>query len=108
MPRQACASGAGGGRVIWPVFECLFGIRPDAGRKTIAWHPAYAHRLGRLKMENLCIGGASFDVASERVSPSHARYTIRTQETGWTVCVTENGEEKALPLDGELSIVMED
>ena len=47
-------------------------------------------------------------VASERVSPSHARYTIRTQETGWTVCVAENGEEKALPLDGELSIVMED
>ena len=94
--------------MIWPVFECLFGIRPDAGRKTIAWHPHTPIGWEGWKMENLCIGGASFDVASERVSPSHARYTIRTQETGWTVCVTENGEEKALPLDGELSIVMED
>lgn len=69
---------------------------------------AYAHRLGRLEDGEPLHRGASFDVASERVSPSHARYTIRTQETGWTVCVTENGEEKALPLDGELSIVMED
>lgn len=94
--------------MIWPVFECLFGIRPDAGRKTIAWHPHTPIGWEGWKMENLCIGGASFDVVSERVSPSHARYTIRTQETGWTVCVTENGEEKALPLDGELSIVMED
>ena len=94
--------------MIWPVFECLFGIRPDAGRKTIAWHPHTPIGWEGWKMENLCIGGASFDVASERVSPSHARYTIRTQETGWTVRVTENGEEKALPLDGELSIVMED
>ena len=94
--------------MIWPVFECLFGIRPDAGRETIAWHPHTPIGWEGWKMENLYIGGASFDVASERVSPSHARYTIRTQETGWTVCVTENGEEKALPLDGELSIVMED
>ena len=94
--------------MIWPVFECLFGVKPDAGRKTIAWRPHTPIGWEGWKMENLRIGGTSFDVISERVSPSHARYTIKTAEAGWTVCVTENGEEKALALDGELSIVMED
>ena len=94
--------------MIWPVFECLFGVRPDAGRRTIAWRPHTPIGWEGWKMENLRIGGALFDVISERVSPSHARYTIRTQDAGWTVCDTENGEEKTLPLDGELSIVMED
>lgn len=94
--------------MIWPVFECLFGIRPDAGRKTIAWHPHTPIGWEGWKMENLCIGGASFDVASERVSPSHARYTIRTQETAGRFASRKTGKRRALPLDGELSIVMED
>ena len=94
--------------MIRPAFECLFGVKPDAGRKTMAWRPHTPIGWEGWKLENLRIGDASFDLTSERVSPSRARYTIRTAQQGWTVCVTENGEEKALPLDGEISVILED
>ena len=85
--------------MIRPAFECLFGVKPDAGRKAVAWRPHTPIGWEGWKLENLRIGDASFDLTSERVSPSRARYTIRTAQQGWTVCVTENGEEKALPLE---------
>ena len=94
--------------MIRPAFECLFGVKPDAGRKAMAWRPHTPIGWEGWKLENLRIGDASFDLTSERVSPSRARYTIRTAQQGWTVCVTENGEEKALPLDGEISVILED
>ena len=47
-------------------------------------------------------------VRSERVSPSKAKYTLTSSEPGWTVKVFEGGEEKAIALDGEVSLVMED
>ena len=94
--------------MIRPAFECLFGVKPDAGRKAVAWRPHTPIGWEGWKLENLRIGDASFDLISERVSPSRARYTIRTAQQGWTVCVTENGEEKALPLDGEISVILED
>ena len=94
--------------MIRPAFECLFGVKPDAGRKAVAWRPHTPIGWEGWKLENLRIGDASFDLTSERVSPSRARYTIRTAQQGWTVCVTENGEEKALPLDGEISVILED
>ena len=94
--------------MIRPAFDCLFGVKPDAGRKTMAWRPHTPIGWEGWKLENLRIGDASFDLTSERVSPSRARYTIRTAQQGWTVCVMENGEEKALPLDGEISVILED
>ena len=94
--------------MIRPAFECLFGVKPDAGRKAVAWRPHTPIGWEGWKLENLRIGDASFDLTSERVSPSRARYTIQTEQQGWTVCVTENGEEKALPLDGEISVILED
>ena len=74
----------------------------------MAWRPHTPIGWEGWKLENLRIGDASFDLTSERVSPSRARYTIRTAQQGWTVCVMENGEEKALPLDGEISVILED
>lgn len=37
------------------------------------------------EIERLRVGEACFDVRSERISPSQARYTLRTDAAGWQV-----------------------
>ena len=54
------------------------------------------------------IGGDLFNVKSERISPSQARYTLTTDGQGWRVKTMENGEIKETEVNGELSLVMED
>ena len=88
--------------------EDLFGLRPDAGAKTLAFAPHTPIGWDGWRLENVQIGGARFDVRSERVSPSLSRYTIAASEPGWTVLITENGEQRALTLEDELSLVMGD
>ena len=94
--------------IIWPMTEDLFGLRPDAGAKTLAFAPHTPIGWDGWRLENVQIGGARFDVRSERVSPSLSRYTIAASEPGWTVLITENGEQRALTLEDELSLVMGD
>ena len=47
-------------------------------------------------------------VRSERVSPSRAKYTLGASEPGWKVIVRQDGEDKMMEIDGEISLVMED
>lgn len=101
------ASGAAAG-LVWPMTEHLFGLEPDAGAKVIRFAPHTPIGWDGWALEHLLIGDACFDVRSERVSPSQARYTIATEAEGWRVNVTENGLERTLPLDGELSLIMGD
>ena len=93
---------------IWPMTEDLFGLRPDAGTRTLAFAPHTPIGWDGWRLENVQIGSARFDVRSERISPSMARYTIAASEPGWTVLVTENGEQRAMTLEDELSLVMGD
>ena len=100
------ARGAAG--FVWPVISYLFGIRPDATEKTIAWRPHTPIGWDGWALERLTIGGAVMNVKSERVSPSKAKYTLSSSEPGWTVRAYVGGEEKTFALDGEISLVMED
>ena len=86
----------------------LFGLTPDATQKRIDWHPHTPIGWDGWALHRLAIGGAQATVVSERVSPSRARYTLRLDEPGWVVRVTQDGEVRELPVDGELSLVMED
>ena len=100
------ARGAAG--FVWPMISYLFGIRPNAMEKTITWKPHTPIGWDGWALERLQVGGAVFTVRSERVSPSKAKYTLTCSEPGWTVCVKAGGEDKALALDGEIALVMED
>lgn len=100
------ARGAAG--FVWPMISYLFGVRPDAMEKTITWKPHTPIGWDGWALERLSIGCAVMSVRSERVSPSKAKYTLTSSEPGWTVKVFEGGEEKAIALDGEVSLVMED
>ena len=94
--------------LVRTVFNSLFGIRPDAGKKEIFWHPHTPIGWEGWQIENVKIGGDLFNVKSERVSPSQARYTLTTDGQGWRVKTMENGEIKETEVNGELSLVMED
>lgn len=94
--------------LVRTMFNSLFGIRPDAGKKEIFWHPHTPIGWEGWQIENVKIGGDLFNVKSERVSPSQARYTLTTDGQGWRVKTMENGEIKETEVNGELSLVMED
>ena len=93
---------------VWPLVRCLFGIAPDAGARLITWTPHTPIGWEGWEIERLRVGEACFDVRSERISPSQARYTLRTDAAGWQVAVVIDGEEKRLPLDQEQTLVMGD
>ncbi len=93
---------------VWPLVSHLFGVQPDAGAKVIRWNPHTPIGWDGWVIERLFIGEACFDVRSERVSPSKARYTIRTDAEGWRVLAVDNGEEKLLDLSGEVTLEMGD
>ena len=93
---------------VWPLARCLFGLKPDAVQKVLVFEPHTPIGWSGWKVNALAIGSARFDVQSERVSPSQARYTLRASEPGWRVRFTRDGERRELPLDGELSVVLGD
>lgn len=94
--------------LIWPMTEGLFGLKPDAGEKTIAFAPHTPIGWDGWKLDNVIVGEAHADVSSERVSPSQAKYTIKVSEPGWKVRYTENGETKTAQIDGAWSCVLGD
>ena len=93
---------------VWPVVNHLFGLAPDAGARVLTWNPHTPIGWDGWAIDRVMIGGARFDVRSERVSPSQARYTVKTDAEGWQVEAVVDGRAVRLPLEGELSLVMED
>ena len=94
--------------LVWPLARHLFGLRPDALQKTLVFAPHTPIGWSGWKLSGIAIGSAHFDVQSERVSPSQARYTLRADAPGWRVVTTQDGETKEYPLDGELSLILGD
>lgn len=93
---------------VWPMTESLYGIKPDAASKTIAFAPHTPIGWDGWKLENVNIGGAKLSFVSERISPSQCRYQVAASEPGWHVIILENGEGKAHAIDGTLSLMMGD
>lgn len=93
---------------IWPMAESLFGVKPDAASKTIAFMPHTPIGWDGWKLENVVIGDAKITFVSERISPSQCRYTVTASEPGWHVIVLENGEGKAYPVEKKLTLTMGD
>ena len=106
-PGVLLASRAAAG-FIWPMTEDLFGLRPDAGKKEIAFAPHTPIGWDGWSISRVRIGGADVDVKAERLSPSSVRYTLAANEPGWSVRACVSGEEKTLPVDGSVSLVMGD
>ena len=93
---------------VWPLSRHLFGLRPDALNRTLAFAPHTPIGWAGWKLSGIAIGSAHFDVTSERISPSQARYTLRADEPGWRVVVTREGEAREALLEGELTLVLGD
>ena len=93
---------------IWPMTESLFGVKPDAVGRTIAFNPHTPIGWDGWKVENMTIGSAELTFESERISPSQCRYTVTCSELGWNVIVMEHGAGRVYPIEGKLSLVMGD
>jgi len=94
---------------IWPMTESLFGIiRPDAAGRNFVFAPHTPIGWDGWRIENIAVGDAKLSLASERISPSQCRYTVTASEPGWHAIVVEDGEGKAHPIEGTLSLVMGD
>ena len=93
---------------IWPMTESLFGVKPDADSKTIAFAPHTPIGWDGWALEHMTIGAASVSLRSERVSPSRCRYTVAISEPGWHVITMENGGAVPHAVDGVLTLEMGD
>lgn len=93
---------------VWPMARWLFGVRPNALERAIDFLPRTPIGWTGWRVTGLTLGGARFDVTSERVSPSQARYTLRASEPGWRVRCERDGEPFEAQIDGELSLVLGD
>ena len=93
---------------VWPMTQSLFGLRPDAAKKVIAFAPHTPIGWDGWSISRVRIGGADVYVKAERLSLSSVRYTLAANEPGWSVRACVNGEEKTLPVDGSISLVMGD
>ena len=93
---------------VWPVMTYLFGVRPDATKKEIAFKPHTPIGWDGWAIERLTIGDSVFTVRSERVSPSRAKYTLCADREGWKVSAWQDGAEKTIDVNGEITLVMED
>lgn len=93
---------------IWPMTESLFGIKPDAENKTIAFAPHTPIGWDGWALDNVAIGKAHVSIKSERISPSLCRYTVSIDEPGWNVIVMNGDAGKAHPVEGKVTLEMGD
>lgn len=107
QPDVLAASQATAG-FVWAAARHLFGLAPDAPERAVCFAPHTPIGWTGWRVTGVVIGSARFDVQSERVSPSQARYTIRASEPGWRVRYTQDGEAREAEIGGELSLVLGD
>ena len=106
-PGVLLASRSAGG-FIWPMTDSLFGVKPDAASKTIAFAPHTPIGWDGWALDNVVIGSAGVSLRSERISPSKCRYTVAVSEPGWHVITMESGEAVPHAVEGELTLEMGD
>ena len=88
--------------------DSLFGVKPDANSKTIAFAPHTPIGWDGWALDNVLIGDARVSLKSERISPSQCRYTVSVSEPGWHVIVMQDGEAVPHAVEGELALEMGD
>ena len=88
--------------------DSLFGVKPDAASKTIAFAPHTPIGWDGWALDNVVIGNAGVSLRSERISPSKCRYTVAVSEPGWHVITMESGEAVPHAVEGELTLEMGD
>lgn len=94
--------------MIWPMTDGLFGLKPEAAEKTLYFAPHTPIGWDGWALERVRIGDAEFTVKSERVSPSMAKYTLRTDAEGWKVVYTQGAEQKTQEICGEAALTLGD
>jgi hypothetical protein len=70
--------------VVVPLIEHVFGIRPDAPKKTIVFHPHLPTGWEDLSIEDLPVGTNLISFARARTEQG-IEYTVAAREDGWKI-----------------------
>ena len=103
-----CMSAQDLGAMLWPLARYLFGLVPDAPRRTLHWQPRTPIGWEGWSLREVRIGEAVFTLTSSRLTQGTAAYTIATTTPGWQVMVSAEGEERTHALEGTLQLVLPD
>lgn len=83
---------------MWPYANSIFGIKPNAGKKTISLQPCVGPQVDGIALTNLPIGGESFDF-SYRQTETGGVLTVRRPSPEWTVQLDDSAEGLKLVLE---------
>jgi len=80
--------------VVVPLIEYVFGIRPDAGHKTILLEPQLPAGWKEISIEDLPVGTNLISFSLTRPGDA-VLYDLRAREDGWTFVLRPNGSPGA-------------
>jgi hypothetical protein len=70
--------------IVVPLVQHLFGIEPDAARKTVRFAPHMPEGWKEMSIEDLPVGTNLVSFAGARTSEG-LEYTVGSRETAWTL-----------------------
>jgi hypothetical protein len=76
--------------VVVPLVGHIFGIRPDAGRKTVVFDPQAPTGWATMGIEDLPVGSTTISFSQARTSRG-VEYRIEGGESGWTFLLKGKG-----------------
>jgi hypothetical protein len=74
--------------IVVPLIEHVFGIRPDAGHKTIVFEPHLPAGWENISIEDLPIGANLISFSRTRTGKG-VIYDIESKENGWSLILRE-------------------
>lgn len=80
---------------MWPYAYAMFGIRPDADRKSVRLEPCLGEAVNGMTLTNLKIGGEGFDFSYE-CAGGEDRIRVKRPSKEWTVELAETGKHVIL------------
>lgn len=83
---------------MWPYANSIFGIVPNAGKKTILLQPCVGPLVDGMTLTNLIIGGEKFNFAY-RETATGGVLTVRRPSPEWTVRLDDSAEGLKLVLE---------
>lgn len=83
---------------MWPYANSIFGINPNANKKTILLQPCVGPLVDGMTLTNLPIGGEKFDFTYQE-TVSGGVLTVRRPSPEWTVKLDGSAEGLKLVLE---------
>ncbi|HEY7481832.1 MAG TPA: hypothetical protein VH680_15055 [Gemmatimonadales bacterium] len=76
--------------IVVPLIQHVFGIAPDAPRKTVVFSPHLPDGWGHMSIEDLPVGNNLVSFAASRGGKG-VEYTLESRDSGWTFILREEG-----------------